>query len=56
MACSAALAGNEGRHLMLRKNRYLIELLTAAGLIVAPFILPYLGFGKVIRQVSDMGL
>src|SRR5262245_31977356 len=29
---------------MLRQRPFLIEVLTAAGLIVAPFILPYLGF------------
>src|SRR5262245_2978428 len=29
---------------MVRQRPYLIELLTAAGLIAAPFILPYLGF------------
>src|ERR1700710_893653 len=44
MVCSAAPAANEGRHLMPRQGRYTIELLTVAGLIVAPFILPHLGF------------
>src|SRR5262249_43794808 len=29
---------------MVRQRPYLIEVLTAAGLIAAPFILPYLGF------------
>lgn len=29
---------------MLRKHRFLVEALTAAGLIAAPFVLPYLGF------------
>src|SRR5262244_4521647 len=29
---------------MFRQRHFLIEILTAAGLIVAPFILPYLGF------------
>ena len=29
---------------MLRQHRFLIEILTAVGLIVAPFVLPYLGF------------
>jgi len=57
MACSAAPAGNEGRHLMPRKNPYLIELLTAAGLIVAPFILPYLGFApNTVNRILVWGL
>ena len=29
---------------MLRQHRFLIEILTAVGLIIAPFVLPYLGF------------
>jgi branched-chain amino acid transport system permease protein len=29
---------------MLRQHRFLIEILTAVGLIVAPFVLPHLGF------------
>src|SRR6188472_1575628 len=39
------------------KNRYLIELLTAAGLIVAPFILPYLGFApNTVNRILVWGL
>src|SRR5579884_4431395 len=29
---------------MLRQRPFLVEALTAAGLVVAPFVLPYLGF------------
>src|SRR3954447_9152219 len=57
MACSAAPAGNEGRHLMSRKNRYLIELLTPAGLIVAPFVLPHLGAApNTVNRILVWGL
>src|SRR6476646_397439 len=57
MACSAAPAGNEGRHLMPSKTPYLIELLTAAGLIVAPFILPHLGFApNTVNRILVWGL
>ena len=42
---------------MPRKNPYLIELLTAAGLIVAPFILPYLGFApNTVNRILVWGL
>ncbi len=42
---------------MFRQNRYLIELLTAAGLIVAPFILPHLGFApNTVNRILVWGL
>ncbi len=42
---------------MFRKNRYLVELLTAAGLIVAPFVLPYLGFApNTVNRILVWGL
>src|SRR5262249_37291415 len=44
MGCLARPAANERGHQMLRQRHFLIEILTAAGLIVAPFVLPYLGF------------
>src|SRR5262245_45230557 len=44
MDCLARPAANEHGHLMLRQRRFLVEALTAAGLIAAPFVLPYLGF------------
>jgi branched-chain amino acid transport system permease protein len=40
----ARLAANERGHLMLRQRPFLVEALTAAALIAAPFVLPYLGF------------
>jgi branched-chain amino acid transport system permease protein len=42
---------------MFKQNRYLIEILTAAGLIVAPFILPYLGFApNTVNRILVWGL
>ena len=39
------------------KNRYLVELLTAVGLIVAPFILPHLGFApNTVNRILVWGL
>ena len=37
-------AANDDGHLMLEAAPFLIETLTAIGLIAAPFVLPYLGF------------
>src|SRR5262252_7708517 len=44
MGCLARPAANECGHLMLRKRHFLIEILTAVGLIIVPFVLPHLGF------------
>src|SRR6187401_659722 len=44
MACSARQAANERDQLMLKQRFFIIELLTAAGLVAAPFVLPHLGF------------
>jgi branched-chain amino acid transport system permease protein len=42
---------------MLRKRPFLVEALTAAGLIAAPFILPYLGFTPTtINRILVWGL
>ena len=42
---------------MHKQPRYLIELLTAVGLIVAPFILPYLGFApNTVNRILVWGL
>ena len=47
----------KGGHLMPGKNRYLVELLTAVGLIVAPFILPHLGFApNTVNRILVWGL
>ena len=42
---------------MSRGRRYLIELLTAVGLIVAPFVLPHLGFApNTVNRILVWGL
>ena len=42
---------------MLKQRRYLIELFTAIGLIVAPFILPQLGFApNTVNRILVWGL
>ena len=42
---------------MPKQRRYLIELFTAVGLIVAPFILPYLGFApNTVNRILVWGL
>jgi len=42
---------------MLKKRPFLIEALTAAGLIVAPFVLPYLGFApNTVNRILVWGL
>jgi branched-chain amino acid transport system ATP-binding protein/branched-chain amino acid transport system permease protein len=42
---------------MLRKHPFLVEVLTAAGLVAAPFILPYLGFTPTtINRILVWGL
>jgi branched-chain amino acid transport system permease protein len=41
MACSVRAGANEGAHLMQRPRRILIETVTAIGLIIVPFVLPY---------------
>src|SRR5579885_3124176 len=44
MGCLAPPAANECGRLMLRQRPLIVETLTAAALIAAPFVLPYLGF------------
>ncbi len=57
MGCSAPGVANDGGLLMRTQRRYLIELLTAAGLIAAPFILPYLGFApNTVNRILVWGL
>src|SRR5262245_28891760 len=44
-------------HLMLRQRFFIIEALTAAGLIAAPFVLPHLGFSPTtINRILVWGL
>jgi branched-chain amino acid transport system permease protein len=57
MGCSVPGGASKGGHLMLKQRRYLIELLTAVGLIVAPFILPQLGFApNTVNRILVWGL
>jgi branched-chain amino acid transport system ATP-binding protein/branched-chain amino acid transport system permease protein len=57
MGCSGPVAANEGERLMSGQRRYLIELLTAVGLIVAPFVLPHLGFApNTVNRILVWGL
>src|SRR6202000_2951741 len=56
MASSACRAANK-RVLMLKKRPFLIETLTAIGLIVAPFVLPHLGFApNTVNPILVWGL
>src|SRR5574338_1090204 len=56
MACSACKAANNGRP-MLKQRPFLIETLTAIGLIAAPFVLPYLGFAPdTVNRILVWGL
>jgi branched-chain amino acid transport system permease protein len=42
---------------MLKQRRFLVEALTAAGLIVAPFVLPHLGFApNTVNRILVWGL
>lgn len=57
MGCSAPGVANDGGHLMRTQRRYLVELLTALGLIAAPFILPHLGFApNTVNRILVWGL
>jgi branched-chain amino acid transport system permease protein len=45
------------RHRMLKRHSVLVEVLTAAGLIAAPFVLPYLGFTPTtVNRILVWGL
>src|SRR5690242_247382 len=57
MDCSARPAANKRERRMLKQRPFLIEILTAAGLIAAPFVLPYLGFTPTtINRILVWGL
>src|SRR3954454_9869995 len=57
MACSACRAANERGGLMLKQRPFLIETLTAIGLIAAPLVLPYLGFApNTVNRILVWGL
>ena len=53
----AQKAANERDRLMLKQRPFLVEALTAIGLIVAPFVLPYLGFApNTVNRILVWGL
>jgi branched-chain amino acid transport system ATP-binding protein/branched-chain amino acid transport system permease protein len=57
MACSVRGAANERERLMLKQRPLLVELLTALGLVVAPFVLPHLGFApNTVNRILVWGL
>jgi branched-chain amino acid transport system permease protein len=57
MACSAPPVANECNDLMLRQRYGIVEVLTAVGLIAAPFVLPELGFSPAtINRILVWGL
>jgi ABC-type branched-subunit amino acid transport system permease subunit len=57
MAFSARPAANERNHPMLRQRFFIIEALTAVGLIAAPFVLPHLGFSPTtMNRILVWGL
>ena len=57
MACSARPAANERGHLMLKQRPFVLETLTAIGLIAAPFVLPHLGFSPTtVNRILVWGL
>src|SRR4051812_23325947 len=57
MGCSACRAANERGRLMLKQRPFLIETLTAIGLIAAPLVLPYLGFApNTVNRILVWGL
>ena len=53
MGCLARPAANEGGRAMLKQRAFLIEILTAAGLIVAPFVLGFVSHHEAM--LSDIG-
>jgi branched-chain amino acid transport system permease protein len=57
MGSSAPPAASKRGHRMLKQRPLLIEALTAAALIAAPFVLPYLGFAPTtINRILVWGL
>src|SRR3569623_753074 len=57
MGCSGSAAANERQRSMLKSRPFLVEALTALGLIAAPFVLPYLGFApNTVNRILIWGL
>src|SRR5215467_13036772 len=57
MDCLARLAANDCGSLMVRQRTFLVEALTAIGLVLVPFVLPHLGFTPTtINRILVWGL
>src|SRR6478609_2680539 len=57
MASSAHEAANEQDRLMLRQRPFLVETLTAIGLLLAPLVLPHLGAApNTVNRILVWGL
>src|SRR5678809_144178 len=57
MACSARQVANERGSLMRKRRPFLVEIVTAACLIAAPFVLPYLGAApNTVNRILVWGL
>src|SRR3954452_22673020 len=57
MACLVRRAANERGGLMLKQRPFVIETLTAIGLILAPLVLPHLGFApNTVNRILVWGL
>src|SRR5215831_3337285 len=57
MDCLARLAANDCGSLMIRQRTFLVEALTAIGLVLVPFVLPYFGFTPTtINRILVWGL
>jgi branched-chain amino acid transport system permease protein len=57
MDCLARLAANDCGSLMIRQRTFLVEALTAIGLVLVPFVLPHLGFTPTtVNRILVWGL
>src|SRR3954451_21131711 len=57
MGCSACRDANKRGQLMLKQRPFLIETLTAIGLLLAPFVLPHLGLApNTVNRILVWGL
>ncbi len=57
MGCLARRAAHRNGYIMIKQRPFLVETLTAIGLILAPFILPHLGFApNTVNRILVWGL
>src|SRR5665213_2040205 len=57
MACSVPPAASDREFLMRKRRPFLLETLTAIGLLAAPFLLPYLDFAPdTVNRILVWGL